>query len=257
MAIDPLVRERIDRQVAEVEATEGVRVLYAVESGSRAWGFPSADSDYDVRFVYVHPRDWYLTVHERRDVIERPLTDEIDLSGWNVRKALGLFAKSNPPLLEWLDSPIVYADRDGFAERLRGLLPEFFSPLSAIHHYLSMARRTFREQLNGERVRVKKYFYALRPLLAAAWIAAGRGPVPMLFPTLLEASRGDDAFRISVTELMERKRSGAEIADGPPVPELHAFIASELARLQAVADDQPRSRGDMRKLDALFRDCLT
>src|SRR6186997_1931414 len=122
-----LPNEKIETVLADIEREEWVRICLAVESGSRAWGFASTDSDYDVRFVYAHPRDWYLSIdlESRRDVIERPLTDEVDLAGWDVRKAMGLFAKSNPPLLEWLDSPIVYADDGRFAAALRGLLPAF------------------------------------------------------------------------------------------------------------------------------------
>jgi predicted nucleotidyltransferase len=110
--IDEAIVEEVRRRLDQVEASEGVRILLAVESGSRAWGFPSRDSDYDVRFVYIHPPEWYLSVDAefRRDVIERPILDEIDLSGWEIRKALLLFAKSNPPLLEWLASPLVYKD---------------------------------------------------------------------------------------------------------------------------------------------------
>ena len=109
----PTVDEEIQRSIDEIEQSENVTVLYACESGSRAWGFHSQDSDYDVRFIYAHPPDWYLSVdlEKKRDVIERPILDDLDVSGWDLRKSLQLFRKSNPPLLEWLDSPIVYRDR--------------------------------------------------------------------------------------------------------------------------------------------------
>ena len=104
------MEKEILKRIAEVEATENVTIFYACESGSRAWGFPSADSDYDVRFIYLRKPDWYLSidVEDKRDVIERPINDELDISGWDLRKALKLLWKSNPPLLEWLVSPIVY-----------------------------------------------------------------------------------------------------------------------------------------------------
>ncbi len=82
--------------LAEIEAQENVRIVYACESGSRAWGFPSSDSDYDVRFIYLHPLEWYLSIEKRRDVIERPITGVLDVNGWDLRKALQLFRKSNP-----------------------------------------------------------------------------------------------------------------------------------------------------------------
>ena len=115
------VRAEVARRLRQIEAEEGVRIFYACESGSRAWGFPSKDSDYDVRFLYAHPRPWYLSidVERKRDVIERPITDEIDLGGWDLRKALQLFRKSNPPLLEWLQAPIIYrSKRCGLRESL-------------------------------------------------------------------------------------------------------------------------------------------
>ena len=258
MGIAPDVRRRIDAHLAAVEEADCVRVLYAAESGSRAWGFPSADSDYDVRFVYIHPQAWYLSIEAeaRRDVIERPLIEQIDLSGWDVRKALGLFARSNPPLAEWLDSPTVYADRFGFADRLRRLLPEYFSPAGATYHYVRMARANFRAYLQGDRVRPKKYFYVLRPLLAARWVEQGRGPVPTRFATLLETVGDNPRLRDEVAALTAQKLEGAELEEGPRWPAIHEFVAEELARLQSVAGSQPRVRGSTEPLDELFRDCL-
>ena len=110
-AVTAGIRKEVLRRLDAVEREEDVRVLYACESGSRAWGFASPDSDYDVRFIYVHRPDWYLSIVDRRDVIERPIVDEYDLSGWELRKTLRLFRKSNPPLIEWLGSPIVYRER--------------------------------------------------------------------------------------------------------------------------------------------------
>jgi predicted nucleotidyltransferase len=258
LAVAVEIRQRIVHHLASVEAEEHVRVLFAVESGSRAWGFPSADSDYDIRLIYVRPEPWYLSIdlEARRDVIERPCVDLIDLSGWDIRKALGLFARSNPPLLEWLDSPIVYADRLGFASRLRGMLPDYFSPVGALHHYLQMARGNFRSYLQGERVRPKKYFYVLRPLLAARWIEQGRGPVPMLFSALLDTVSGQAALGEAIAELLGRKLSGAELDEGPRVPALQEFIVAELGRLESVAGTQPKVRGESEPLNQLFREYL-
>jgi predicted nucleotidyltransferase len=87
---------------------EDVVVLLAVESGSRAWGFSSKDSDYDARFIYLRRPEAYLSIRAPRDVIERRIVDEVDVNGWDLRKALGLLMKSNPPLLEWLQCPIIY-----------------------------------------------------------------------------------------------------------------------------------------------------
>lgn len=255
-AVSPEAHQRIVERLAAVEAEENARILFAVESGSRAWGFPSADSDYDVRFVYVRPQPWYLSINleSRRDVIERPLSELIDLSGWDLRKALALFARSNPPLLEWLDSPVVYLDRGGLASQLRSLLPQFFSPVGVMHHYLQMARGNFKAYLRTDRVRLKKYLYVLRPLLAARWVEQSRGPVPMLFSTLLETVREHPALCEAISTLVTKKRSGVEMNDGERVPVLHEFIVPEMERLAAVAGHQPAVRGDVEVLNALFRE---
>lgn len=132
--------ELISAHLDDIETDEHVKIVYACESGSRAWGFPSADSDYDVRFVYVRPVEWYLSLDQKRDVIERPISEGLDISGWDLRKDLQLFRKSNPPLLEWLGSPIVYRERYSVAAKMRALAEIHYSPSACQHHYLHMAR---------------------------------------------------------------------------------------------------------------------
>ena len=247
-------QEEIKAQLAEIERVEGVRILYACESGSRAWGFPSADSDYDVRFIYAHPTEWYLTLENRRDVIERPLDGDLDISGWDVRKALNLFRRSNPPLLEWLQSPIVYKRVPGFAEKLRALMGTYYAPCSCMHHYLHMARGNFREFLKGERVRTKKYFYVLRPVLACLWLEQGRGPVPTEFQTLVDTLVPAGQLRDAINELLTNKREGRELDDGPRIPVFHEFLETQLARLEQSAQQMPAPDAkDVDKLDAFFR----
>jgi predicted nucleotidyltransferase len=247
--------------VAELEALEGPEeavVLLAVESGSRAWGFPSADSDFDVRFVYVRPPEWYLSIEleERRDVIERPLHGRLDLSGWDIRKALRLFRKSNPPLLEWFSCPIVYRERFSFARRLRALVPAFYSPRACFFHYLHMARGNVREYLRADTVWRKKYFYVLRPLLAMRWIEQGLGPVPIEFARLVEATVTSPELRSAIDELLEAKRAGAELDYGPRIPAISRFIETEMARLEPAAGDQPSPGVPVARLDELFRATL-
>jgi hypothetical protein len=252
------VGKAIEAELASPERAEDVGILLAVESGSRAWGFASTDSDYDVRFVYVHRPEWYLSIdlEERRDVIERPIREGIDVSGWDLRKALKLFRKSNPPLLEWLQCPIVYRERSSLAGRLRALLPEFYSPRGSFFHYLHMAQGNMREYLRGDIVWRKKYFYVLRPLLAMLWIERGLGPVPIEFGRLLDATVTDPRVRRAVDELLEAKRSGAELDRGPAIPALGGFIASEMTRLEGTAAERPSSAPSVEQLDDLFRDIL-
>jgi predicted nucleotidyltransferase len=246
----------VGTMLAEIERTERVRVCLAVESGSRAWGFPSRDSDFDVRFVYVHELDWYLTIDGERDVIERPLTGMVDLSGWDIRKALQLFRKSNPPLLEWLQCPIVYKEHTTFASTLRAMLPRFYSPRASFHHYLHMARGNFREYLQGETVWRKKYLYVLRPLLATRWIGAGRGPVPIEFMRLVDATVAPGLLRTAIEDLVRAKAAGDELDHGPRVGVISEFIETELARPESLEGKLREKELAKAELDRLFRSTL-
>ena len=254
--VSDAIKATIQEKLREIERQENVCIFYACESGSRAWGFPSADSDYDVRLLYIHPRDWYLSIEDRRDVVERPLVENIDLSGWEIRKALRLFRKSNPPLLEWLRSPIVYQQKFSVADKLRNLMPTFYSPRNCFHHYLHMAEGNFREYLHGETVRVKKYFYVLRPLLGCRWIEAGFGPVPMEFGTLVEKVASSDILKQEIFSLLKRKQSGQELDFEPRIPAISDFIESEIERLKQQAEQQPLLPSQNDKLDELFREAL-
>jgi predicted nucleotidyltransferase len=257
--IDEAVVEDVRRRLDHVETIENVRILLAVESGSRAWGFPSKDSDYDVRFVYIHPPEWYLSVDTdfRRDVIERPIIDEIDLSGWEIRKALLLFAKSNPPLLEWLASPLVYKDTQTLAPRLRDLLPGYYAPNASLYHYLHMAQGNFKDYLRGDVVWVKKYFYVLRPLLAVRWIEQGRGPVPMLFTDVLATITDNPALVSTIENLRSRKMAGEELDRGPAIPVITEFVSSELSRLEQLHPERKVQYPGFKPLNELFRSVLS
>ncbi|HRZ23930.1 MAG TPA: nucleotidyltransferase domain-containing protein [Candidatus Contendobacter sp.] len=246
-------------RLAVIEHTEAVRILYACESGSRAWGFASPDSDYDVRFIYIHPRDWYLSIdlEHRRDVIERPIEDVLDINGWDLRKALQLMQKSNPPLFEWLHSPIVYRAHPGFREALLALTPAYYSPLGCAWHYLHMARGNDRAYLQGEQARLKKYLYVLRPLLAVRWLESGRGVVPMPFRDLVETLIPPGELRDAIEHLLRLKQSGAELAWGPRIPALSDWIKAELARLAEGPNALvPTAKPGVEPLNALFREWL-
>jgi hypothetical protein len=246
----------IQAALRRLEDAEDVRVVYAVESGSRAWGFASRDSDWDVRFVYLRRPEWYLSAKTRRDVLEYALDGDLDVSGWDLRKALGLFARSNPPLLEWLRSPIVYREAFSVAETLRRLSSRYFSSRSCMHHYFHMAEGNYREYLQGEVVRVKKYFYVLRPVLACRWIAAHGTMPPTEFAALVD-DQLPSPLRGLVHSLLERKRSGDELASGPRLPEVNAFLDSEMTRLREALAEVPRGDPpDWEALDRVFRDSL-
>ena len=233
--IPDVARAEIDRRLDSIERERNVKVIFACESGSRAWGFASVDSDYDVRFVYVSRPSWYVAVdlEEKADTIETPIEGDWDINGWDLRKALRLFRRSNPPLLEWLQSPIVYRESSTAAARMRQLLPSCYSPVASMYHYLHMAQKNYREYLTHEEVWTKKYFYVLRPLLGCRWIEGDRGAVPMEFERLVEASDLPPEVSSVIGQLLEEKRAGAELKRGPRVPALNDFIEAEFARYAA------------------------
>jgi uncharacterized protein len=239
--------------LVDVERDFGVQVLFAAESGSRAWGFASPDSDYDVRFVYRHPRDWYLRVTESRDVIERMLPHDLDVSGWELRKALRLFLRCNVALYEWLDSPIVYREESPFAARARELLPSYFQPAAALHHYLGTARTTFTEHLDRPAVRLKKVFYFLRPILACRWIEQTRTQPPTAFARLVAADWVTSGERDFIAELHRRKLLASEGDTESLDPALQRWMLDQLAHFTQIGPSLARRLdADTDALDALM-----
>ena len=253
------VRTEILNRLRRAEAEHGVHILFAVESGSRAWGFSSPDSDYDVRFVYLHEPLWYQSVdlEERRDVIEYPIVDEIDLNGWDARKALRLFWKSNPAFVEWIQSPIVYLEQDDFRQRAVEAIPTIYRPEKGIYHYRSMAKTNYRGYLQESMVRLKKYFYVMRPLLAARWINRTQAAPPIELSKLMAELDGEHGVLAAVNTLLEKKRMTAELGLADSVPELNAFIEAELNRPVEPAPEKPRSPDVVALLNEIFHKSLS
>jgi len=256
--IDDAIRDEIILALEGIERDEDVRICLAVESGSRAWGFASADSDYDVRFIYVRRQDWYLSIdlEGRPDTIERPIVGDLDLSGWDVRKALKLYRKSNPPILEWLQSPTIYREHGCLADEMRSLMASFYSPRACAFHYWHMAQGNWRSYLQGDVVSRKKYLYVLRPLLALRWIAQSRGPVPMEFARLVDATVSETAVADAIRQLVAAKMAGDELDRGPRIGAIGDFIDAEMARVEATIGDAPPAATAGEDLDVLFRRVL-
>lgn len=251
-------QQHILAELKRIEKEEGVRILYACESGSRAWGFPSKDSDYDVRFIYMRPVDWYLSIYEKRDVIERPISDMLDINGWDLKKALNLFRKSNPPLLEWLQSPIPYMENFSIPDQIRRISPLTFSPKSCMHHYLHMAKGNYREYLQGDHVKIKKYFYVLRPILACEWIERNNAMPPIEFQVLVDSLvPAGSPLKIAIQELLARKIAGDEMDYEPRIHPINAFLEARIAYYDQMAPAmQVGEGGQERQLDELFRKAL-
>lgn len=237
----------VPQKLAELERDYDITVLLAVESGSRAWGFASPDSDFDVRFLYVHKPEYYLQLQKRRDVIELPIDDTWDVCGWDLDKTLRLLWKSNPTLFEWINSPIVYKKTD-FVEHFRSVAQQYFSVDRELYHYLSTAKRNYRVYLTDELVIPKKYFYVLRPLLACRWLLEQGTPPPVLFDTLIEAVLPTH-LRPAVDRLLDLKIHAPEQHLILPIPEVQHWIEAEVKRLEQVIDTLPED--DDRSWDGL------
>ena len=249
----------IKKQLREIERQHDVKVLYAVESGSRAWGFPSKESDYDVRFVYVHRRDWYLSIDQKRDVIEKPISNMLDISGWDLRKALQLLAKSNPALLEWLRSPIVYEEAYTTAQSLRNIGLSHLSKKAVMYHYLHMAKGNYQDYLRGETVKVKKYFYVLRPIFVCMWLENEQSIPPVEFGQLLQAQQRQLASSVlqELQELIARKKAGEELGEEAALPALHIFIQDKLSYYEQYAKQlEQKGQTNIDLLNRLFRETL-
>lgn len=250
--------DEIKSELAKTESQRDIKVLLAVESGSRAWGFASTDSDWDVRYIYVHKLDWYLKIDQEKDSQEVILPNDLDLAGWELRKALGLFRKSNPPMLEWLRSPIVYLEQFSTAEQLRELSKRYFNPRSCMYHYLSMAKGNFNEFLKDrELVKIKKYFYVLRPVLACEWIRERNSFPPMEFQKLVKGQVTDDELRSAIAKLLERKIAGEELTEEPKIEVLNNFLAERIAFFsEYVGEIDTVDRPQTEILDDVFRASL-
>ena len=246
----------IQAELDRIEAEENLKILYACESGSRAWGFESQDSDYDVRFFYIRPPAWYLSIQKRRDVIEQMLENRLlDLVGWDLPKTLELFRKSNPPLYEKLRSPIVYRETGSFLSRISDLIPQYFSPKACLHHYHHMAQGNFQKYVQGRDIIGKRYFYILRPVLACLWIEQDRGPVPMEFEVLIKDLITDHSLLEAIDKLLTMKRAGMEMDSVPQIPVITDFLRKQIERL-ATVDAQLANSKDPAQLDELFHDLL-
>lgn len=252
------VRADIMGRLARTEREEGVRIILAIESGSRAWGFASPNSDYDVRFIYARPPEWYLAVdlEERRDVIDYPIVDDIDLNGWDVRKALRLLWKSNPAIVEWIQSPISYIENGGFGAGARGLLPAVYSANRGIYHYRSMAKTNYNGHLRSELVPLKKYFYVLRALLSVHWIERYGTAAPIEFHKLLHLLDGRADLLAEINALLDKKRVSPELGLSEPIASLNGFIEGELARLESIQPLKASREPPLPGLNALFHATL-
>jgi len=245
------ITKEIERKLIEIEKNENVKVLHAVESGSRAWGFASPDSDYDVRFIYVRKKEDYLKLNEARDVIEWQLDEVLDINGWDLKKVLKQFYRGNATLFEWSNSPIVYKSTELW-KHIYDEAKSYFSVKAAAYHYYGTAVSTYMQYLQEESAEYKKYFYALRPLLAGKYIQEYKCPPPVLFDNLMKMDIPPE-LRNGIDELLEIKKRSGEKEKGMQIQVVRDFITNEIERqktyAEGISDDRKREWKD---LDALF-----
>lgn len=249
------ITKEIEQKLLEIEKKENIKILHAVESGSRAWGFASPDSDYDVRFIYVRQKEEYLMLNEPKDFIEWQLDELFDINGWDLKKALKQFHKGNATLFEWSNSPIVYKTTDVW-NNIYSRVKIYFSVKAASYHYYGTANSTYIQYLQENSVKYKKYFYALRPLLAGMYIQKNQCPPPVLFQELLEIDIPSE-LRIGIEELLEIKKNSDEAEKGIQIPVIRDFIADEIVRQKAyvdsIADDK---KYEWKELNDIFIDFI-
>ncbi|WP_118974176.1 nucleotidyltransferase domain-containing protein [Taibaiella koreensis] len=248
------MRTRILDQLKTIEQEKGIQILFACESGSRGWEFPSPDSDYDVRFIYRRPYTQYLSISVYEEQLSFPIDSELDLSGWDLRKTLQLIQKSNTTPFEWLQSPIVYRETPGFRDELWLLCQHYFSRRSNVHHYLGIAKGALDTMENGM-IKIKKLFYVLRPLLAALWNVEQNGIAPMSIQPLMNLM--PDALQQKVTALIALKSGTAEGYTIAPDESMMEWIGQTFEQCTRYAGTLPRDHFDAGRLDDFFRQNLT
>lgn len=257
-SLDAEIKETILQELSKIEADNNVRILFAIESGSRAWGFPSPDSDYDTRFVYARPVDWYLTIAPGRDVIELPIVDELDINGWDIKKALGLLLKPNPVLLEWLSSPERYIWNDEICSDLIAFSKRMTHGAACLHHYRHIGERQFNVYIEGkDLVSLKKYFYVVRPAMAIRWLRLNPETAPpMNFQTLMNGTDIPPDLQRVLLELLEAKSRAKEIGQALRIEKIDEFIISELDWAKSTAPPSTKGQNFQDEANDLFRSIL-
>jgi predicted nucleotidyltransferase len=250
--------KRILAALQTIEEENQVRILYACESGSRAWEFASPDSDYDVRFLYARPVEAYLKLDVPRDVIERPIVDDLDINGWDIFKALRLLRKSNPPLLEWLFSPIVYSENSPSIMRLREVAQRGYASPAVFYHYRHMAYSNYHQHVEQKtEILLKKYLYVLRPVIVLLFIEQQQSFPPTSFVQTLAKVSLEQAVREHIDDLLVRKQASREMGTGAADPVLNAFIDEHLARWEKAHPAKDDNRAITQQLNEILQEILT
>ncbi len=252
------MKEKIIQYLDKIEKEKDVKILLACETGSRAWGFPSPDSDFDIRIIYVHKKDWYLSLSEKRDSIDLMFeNNEIDITGWDLRKSLRLLQKSNAPLLERIQSPILYKHESTFLKEMNELANSQYSRIATIHHYLSMAKKFLEELKEKEDYKLKKFFYALRSATACKWILEKEEMPPIEFQKMLSGLNIKNSLINRINELISLKATISESYLHNGEIELINFIETCINSANEKRKTLSSSKGNKDELNTFFLKTLT
>lgn len=248
------MKTTIINRLAAIERSNDIKILFACESGSRGWEFPSPDSDFDVRFIYVRPINHYLAISEKDDQLGFPINDELDIYGWDIKKVLKLIRKSNTTPFEWLQSPIIYREQDDFKNKLWTLCQSYFYRKTNVNHYLGIARGAMDTVINGDEIKIKKLFYVLRPLLSAKWCLEKNTIAPMTIGPLLTLM--PEHLQLLVKDLIVLKSTLAEAFIIKIDPNLLRYIDDEFKNCTEGAKELPKESFGIEMLDTFFRNTI-
>lgn len=247
-------KDKIKIYLNEIEQENNIKILWACETGSRAWGFPSTDSDFDVRVIYVHKTNWYLNLKAQKDSIEMMLeNNEIDITGWELKKCLQLLNKSNAAILERIQSPIVYCSDENFIEEMRSVSQSCYSKIATMHHYLSMAKNGIEELESREDFKLKKFFYTLRSALVCKWIVKKDITPPITFSKIYNNLSVDKNLIDRIDSLIALKSKVTEAYFHKGEQPLIDFIKLCIAESNEVKNTLPPAKGDINLLNNILR----
>lgn len=247
------IEELVRMKIKEIEAKENIRVLHVIESGSRAWGLASPDSDYDVRFIYVRDRNFYLSLRQNKDFIDWELNEVLDINGWDIKKVLQHFHKSNATLFEWSNSPVVYYTTDEWKKLYDEVAGQYFACKSSMYHYYGTANKNYHEYLMEDLVKYKKYFYVLRPILACKWIEEKKCPPPVLFDELFDSVLEEDMKPV-IADLLAKKVQMSESDKAPKIEKVNQYVEEKLIYYKNLLERMDDDRNpDWEPLEEVFK----
>jgi uncharacterized protein len=241
--------KNINNILKEVEKKNNVKILYACERGSRAWGFPSPDSDYDVRFIYMHERDWYLSLSQQKDTIDF-MDGDLDLTGWDLKKSLLLLRKSNAALIERFQSPIEYHAVNGVKEDFRTLIRKYYSPTAVFYHHYSLANKFWEEIKDAENYKLKTWFYLVRSLLSCCWMFNSKTVLPMNIKDLMKYL--GEEWKGRINKMIELKKTVGEKYLHPCDDKFDRWIFSLMIMLEESKDNLKVNTTDISYLNKYF-----